>query len=331
MAGQRSFSRGQLHYLLTNPTYLGRIRHHDKTYPGQHPAIIDQALWDSVQAKLLSSRARPRGPMATPPQARWLTTKLRDDTGDILTPTHTERRGRKYFYYISHRLIRQGKDAQAWRLPAQELEDTIAGILQSALNRAAERHQVVALPDASDMGRIGHAVTALCQRLAAEPSLTGGLVTSAILHRARIALKLDPTALAAALNAVATGGLQLHPTDFSPDLLAHDHAIVLKRRGVETRIIAGETQRAPDPALVRILASAHTWAKALKSGTPLKTLVAETGHSEPYLRARIPLAFLSPALQSAILEGSQRPDLSVASLIADDMPLDWAEQERRFG
>ena len=38
--GVSPFTRGQLHYLLTNPVYIGRIRHKDQSYPGLHPAII---------------------------------------------------------------------------------------------------------------------------------------------------------------------------------------------------------------------------------------------------------------------------------------------------
>lgn len=295
------------------------------------PAIIDQDLWDRVQAKLTASHARPRGPAQTPPQGRWLTSKLRDETGDILTPTHTERRGRRYAYYISHRLIRHGKDAQAWRLPALELEETIASILRCRLNRAAERHDVVARPDASDTDRLGDAIVTLCQRLEADPALAGPLIASAVLHRDRIGLTLDAPSLAAALNAESIAGPMIQPTDLSPELLCFDHPISLRRRGVETRIIAGDLQRAPDPGLVRTLAAAHDWARSLKSGMPLKSLVAKTGHSEPYLRARLALAFLSPALQAAIIEGRQRPDLTVAKLIASDIPLDWSEQERLFG
>ncbi|MBL6432641.1 MAG: hypothetical protein HPM95_22220 [Alphaproteobacteria bacterium] len=43
------------------------------------------------------------------------------------------------------------------------------------------------------------------------------------------------------------------------------------------------------------------------------------------------LAFLSPKLIAAILEGRQRADLSVNSLIHGEIPASWAEQERRFG
>ncbi|MFZ1662525.1 MAG: recombinase family protein, partial [Paracoccaceae bacterium] len=83
------FSIGQLHYLLTNPVYIGVIRHKDMRHPGQHPPLIDQALWDKVQARFLAAKARPRGPADAPPPPHLLTGKVRDETGDILTPTHS--------------------------------------------------------------------------------------------------------------------------------------------------------------------------------------------------------------------------------------------------
>ncbi len=85
--GVSPISRGQLHHLLTNPLYIGRIRHKDQSYPGQHAAIIDDALWQDVQAKLIDASARPRGRCETITKSRILTGKLRDETGDLLTPT----------------------------------------------------------------------------------------------------------------------------------------------------------------------------------------------------------------------------------------------------
>ena len=42
--GTGPFTRGQIQYLLTNPVYIGRIRHKDRTYPGRHGRIIDTEL-----------------------------------------------------------------------------------------------------------------------------------------------------------------------------------------------------------------------------------------------------------------------------------------------
>ena len=313
-----------MHYLLTNPTYLGRIRHKALTYPGLHAAIMDQALWDSVQAKLQSSRARPRGrgTAAAPEPSRCLAGKLRDDTGGLLTPTHAQRHGRHYHYYISHRLIRHGTDASAWRLPAAEMEATLRRVVVSHLREAAARHVLLIRPDASDVAAAGARVDAFCGRIRSESNLIGVLIESATLHRNRVLLNLNAGAIAEMLG-VAMDAL-------APELITLDQPIILRRRGVETRIIAGAFEPSPDPVLIRALADARSWAKALRAGTSFVNLIATSGRSEPYLGARLPLAFLAPKLQLAILEGRQPPALTVAKLKSSEIPLDWAEQERLF-
>ena len=47
--------------ILSNPIYIGQVRHHGKTYDGEHEAILPQKLWDQVQSKLAEKAARPKG------------------------------------------------------------------------------------------------------------------------------------------------------------------------------------------------------------------------------------------------------------------------------
>jgi DNA invertase Pin-like site-specific DNA recombinase len=49
--GGMPFSTGALYKILGNRTYLGLAVHKDKAYPGEHPAIIDQDLWDRVHTQ----------------------------------------------------------------------------------------------------------------------------------------------------------------------------------------------------------------------------------------------------------------------------------------
>ena len=51
-SGGRPFGRGALYELLANPIYLGEIRHRKLRHPGQHPAIVDRAVWEQVQERL---------------------------------------------------------------------------------------------------------------------------------------------------------------------------------------------------------------------------------------------------------------------------------------
>ena len=320
--GVSPFTRGQLHYLLTNPVYIGRIRHKDLSYPGQHPAIIEGDLWESVQAKLIAASARPRGRSATITDARILTGKLRDEIGDHLTPTHTKRRGRRLAYYVSNRLIAGGTDPSGWRLSAETLEDCLRLVVVGHLRKAAGGHILLAEPDASGAALLAARATAFANRIEAEPTLIGSIIASGTLAQGLLQLHLDPAVIAAALEVPLAA--------LSDRFLRFSSAFVLRRRGVETRIIAGETIPSPDPVLQRTLAEAHLWARDLRSGTSLIEIARKTGRSEPYIRTRIPLAFLAPKLQAAILDGRQPVDLSVARLIRDGIPMDWAEQARMF-
>ena len=47
-----------------------------------------------------------------------LTGKLRDETGDLLTPTHAVKKNRRHRNYVSNRLIAGGPDPSGWSLPA---------------------------------------------------------------------------------------------------------------------------------------------------------------------------------------------------------------------
>ena len=321
--GANPFTRGQLHYLLTNPVYIGRIRHKEQTYPGQHPAIIDDALWQAVQAKLVAARARPRGRSLNATEARVLTGKLRDETGDHLTPTHTQRHGRRFCYYVSHRLITGGTDPSGWRLPAEALEASLRQISVAHLRKAAEGHSLLSSPDATGAVELAKRAAALADRLETDRSLLGTVLASGTLAQGRLHLRLEPAVIAAAL--------EVHFEALSERLLSFSNPFALRRRGVETRIIAGETIPTPDPVLPRTLAEAHVWAGALRAGTSLTEIATATGHSEPYIRTRIPLAFLAPRVQAAILDGRPPVDLSVAQLIRDGIPMDWDAQARHFG
>src|SRR5438477_5577765 len=50
--GGKPIARGALYLMLQNRIYRGEIVHKDQHYPGEHEPIIDQDLWQEVQAKL---------------------------------------------------------------------------------------------------------------------------------------------------------------------------------------------------------------------------------------------------------------------------------------
>lgn len=149
------------------------------------------------------------------------------------------------------------------------------------------------------------------------------LVEHGQLGNGRVTIHLDGNVLADALGLDA--GL------LAPECLTFDAPFDLRRRGVETRIVVGDPVSGPDRTLIRGLARGHEWAAALLAGTPISTIARRAGVSEAYIRPRVRLAFLSPRIQTVILEGRQPADLTLERLVRRRLPLAWSAQERMLG
>lgn len=54
----RRFTNYSIRDILRNPFYVGKVRHLDELYDGKHQAIINQALFDAVQARTEENRSK---------------------------------------------------------------------------------------------------------------------------------------------------------------------------------------------------------------------------------------------------------------------------------
>jgi hypothetical protein len=83
-----------------------------------------------------------------------------------------------------------------------------------------------------------------------------------------------------------------------------------------------------DPALIKAIARGRAWFEELATGRArsLHQLAKRDGISRRYIRRLVGLAFLSPQLVDAILQGRQPLELTATRLIELDLPLDWTEQ-----
>lgn len=233
--GGGSLSRGQIHKILTNPVYRGLIRHKDRLYQGVHPAIIDEALWESVQTLLQSASGKRRGKQGgghageSHDTAAPLKGKCFDETGDLLTPSHTVKSGRRIRYYVSNRLVSGGTDPSGWRLPAKTLEGALHSAVRSHLQRAAQAHRVSSARSANEALCASEAVMAFVNDRA-EASQTANLVE-------RVDVSANELKVALSRDAVAEAtGLEGPRIDLA--LLHFVAPIQRRRRGVESQGIS---------------------------------------------------------------------------------------------
>jgi len=148
-SGGNPFFRGALYVLLSNPIYIGEIRHKGVHHPGLHEPIVDRELWDKTQL-LLRSQAVRGASRATKSAPSPLTRKLFDESGESLTPSHAVKGERRYRYYVSRNLIKEMADSgRGWRLPAPEIERTVAA---SACQILSDKVGIAAAAQAVGLG-----------------------------------------------------------------------------------------------------------------------------------------------------------------------------------
>jgi len=148
--------KGFLYKLINNRVYIGEAVHKGTSYPGEHEAIIDRALWDKVHA-ILQTSPRQRASntrSATPALLKGL---IFTDTGAAMTPTATKKGSKLYRYYTSMDLIRnRPTDAEGpQRLPAAMVEDAVVGEIRRMIATPEVRARALAalksdMPDVDD-------------------------------------------------------------------------------------------------------------------------------------------------------------------------------------
>jgi hypothetical protein len=131
------------------------------------------------------------------------------------------------------------------------------------------------------------------------------------------------------------GGAVVPPSSESPsdspiELTA---AVAFRRRGVEMKLVlsgvAMQNDRSKcDPTLLKAIARGRAWFEELAAGRArsLRELAERDGITRRYVRRLVDLAFLSPELVEAILQGGQPVELTATRLTELDLPLDWTDQ-----
>jgi DNA invertase Pin-like site-specific DNA recombinase len=343
----RSYTRrmhsGMVYKLLANPLYIGKLRHRDNVYDGEHDAVIDIALFDRVQS-LLATKATVRRGSSIQADSHLLTGILYDDTGDRMSPTHARKQDMRYRYYISSRLCpAHRKPGDGWRLPAKEIEGVVLifasqmledrSELAGWIEQHASSHYIhrglatagilkVTLADAASADRKRSLLRMMFQRITLSATTITFAVDVASLVRVLIQGEVPPAEIAEE-SSVATNDQAAIITITLP--------LQMKRRGNEARIIveSGISQaRAPDSSLVHLIARAHIYLAAIteRSGTTLVDVAERYSVHQADVGRILPLAFLSPTITDAILSGRQPIALSARQLARLELPAMWTDQ-----
>jgi site-specific DNA recombinase len=345
--GGQKLSRGALYLILQNRMYRGEITHKGNAYPGEHPAVVEKALWDEVQAILAENRVN-RATGSGAKQPSLLGGLAFDETGERLTPSHAVKKGTRYRYYVSTSLITgAAKDqSKGRRIPAANLETLVITRLRTfladqgaILDAVRDEH-----PDGAGQNRLmkrGRQIAEELGTLAPDQirAMLMALVSRVDIRPDRVEINIRRCYLIELLDAQS-----INPTTQgrksdkkSEDVLTLTVRARLKRVGREMKMLVENTddQTTADPGLLRIVARAHEIQERLRQNTDLTVHVIASHErvSANYVYRLLRLPTLAPDIITAIVNGKNPPQLTAKKLMrmTPQIPVDWAEQRKLLG
>jgi site-specific DNA recombinase len=342
--GEKPLARGALYLMLQNRIYRGEIVHKDKSYPGEHEAIVDEALWSEVQAILTENRTdRMLG--TAEKQVSLLSGILFDARGERMTPTHATKHNTRYRYYVSRSLLAGAMKYSGQRVPATSLEALVIGRIHNWLGDRAGMLDIIQshTSDAAIQKRLMNGLekcVATWSELKADDIRKFMLSIAARIqaHVDRIDITLNPINLPRWLGRMDCDAQPSATTqnDVDARFVTLTVPIRLKRVGNEMKMIIsdGSLPATPDPSLVRALVRAYVIRERMLTDKSL-TLeeVAKSENIVPSYATRLfRLTLMAPDIVSAVLSGKHPPELTARKLLDDTrLPLDWNEQRRNLG
>ena len=309
------FGTGPLAHLLKNRMYIGEVVYRGATHRGEHEPILDRGLFEAVQAKLAANAVTRQIRLKGSPAI--LTGRIFDDRGNRMSPSHTNKVGVRYRYYISHAILQQRKaDAgSVSRVPAAEIEKLVLDCVRKQCTSMGESEDPSAITDRD---------------------LIEQYVNSVIIKPHALEVRIVPASDAAE----PTNEFNL--TDPTADqLLTPTSIITLPWTAPSFAAVKGivhapssRPQLKPESrdALLIAIAKARRWAQDIRLGrtASVAEIAKREGQGERHIRLLAPLAYVSPRVIAAIVDGSAPADLTVTGL-ARALPYSWTEQERMIG
>jgi DNA invertase Pin-like site-specific DNA recombinase len=341
ISGGKPFARGALYLMLQNRIYRGEIVHNQQSYLGGHEPIIDQPLWDAVQAQLAGNAAQ-HNDCGKTRQPSLLAGMLFDGDGNRMTPSHAVKKGTRYRYYVSGPLITKDRtdDSAGLRIPAAEIEQLVSDRMHRWLLDPGSIYKSTSarLADASIQQRVVARTAEIGKRWPELPVARKRVVLTALIERIEVSvdqidIRFRPSRLSALLDAAATP--LLGATDDETEILPVP--VRLRRAGREIRMVIDGTDpfaAKPDARLIKLLLRARRFKATLaqSEGIPFAVLAQREGVSRSYFTRLVRLSYLAPDITQAILDGRQPRDLTAEKLLEHSrLPLAWHDQRIALG
>ncbi len=120
--GGEIFKKATVRRIITNPTYMGKVKHYDKQYKGKHEAIIEEEKWQKAQELIKDQPYR---------KAKYEEALLKGiikckSCNVNMTLTYAKKENKRYRYYVcNNHLVGKSCESKSRNIVAGEVEKEV--------------------------------------------------------------------------------------------------------------------------------------------------------------------------------------------------------------
>lgn len=360
--GGKPFTPNYLNYLLRNPLYMGKVRHKDKLYDGQHEAIIAEQKWHEIQESIQRQKRHDR--------YRWksfylLKGKLKTYEGFTMSPTFNrvpDKRNKhknvspgrdgnylkkQVRYYLSRKALIEGyKNCDIKTINADLLEGVV---LSHMLDYLKQNYLPVIdlLRSIPDELVLNHWLREMIDQVVVSPErLVITLkqdVCAGILYEPELKEWQDAEQYEQSTNRLdkMMGEVWHKPAiRYQEEKIIITISILIKRvNGVrlllspEGKDLVLPNQPMPDPSMVQAIGRGFRWRQMLDEQPELSIakFAASCGFGDTYLAKQLTLTGLAPDIIHRALTGTLPSAIKLNRLTEAAKYLSWEKQRQVLG
>jgi site-specific DNA recombinase len=360
---------GPLAHILKNRFYIGEVAYRGEIHKGEHAPILDRQLFDAVQARLAERAVRRKMRRSRSPSL--LMGLIFDDRGNPMSPSHANKKGVRYRYYVSQAILqnRKSEAGSVSRVSGPDIETIVVEALRRAIadrKFAADDQDGDRGADVSERDRTTRTTNSTVA--AASPDSDRDLIAR---HVARIVLRpraieitlsdkrddhgdasraaagveqhsLDDADQRAARSDRGAPETERHRTDGEPSIRRADAqrsisipwmpSAARRRKGVVHRPASLNLDPRDRDALLTAIAKARSWMDDLIE----QRVQSFEEIAERERKVARHIRFLAPLafLSPRIVAAIANGDVPAGVTVSGlvrSLPFNWAEQEQRFG
>lgn len=337
--GGAPFTKTTLYGLLKNPIYIGKVKHKDNIYDGEHKAIIEQDIWDRVQEKLKKRAVNSEG-RKNRTKPFLLRGKIFDPIGNKFSTSYTTKikNGQKQFtryYIIKSDAINGYTHGELKSLNADEIEQVARILLMETVKDTPHLYKQWHGLMPTYRNKV---IKDTLIRLDVSKTQIKAHFDTAKIKRIKSAFKNQKIGFVDNVQQKKQKTKSIN-VDVADKTTTCTFDYIYKTYGGKKLITDADgyeisiTKSNKSSNLINALVTAHQCHQHLKKGTitTVKDLALKMKRDRSYISKIIKLYYLSPKIKASILDGKQPRTITVQSLLKISDTIDWKKQETMFG